>query len=284
MRRPTVMQSRLLLLAIGVVVGISQTILAWERGAAPTEVLAPALYIPIFAGAIFLGLAGGLVAAAGSSVVYTLVLVDQSSALGMRLFMALLVNRVFTYVLYGILVAVGVRYIEGRLQKLELYDQVDDTTELYNSSFFLEDSDLEMSRAARYQSIFSVAELRFGPDVFERASRRRHHRVVREFSRVLRRAVRTVDRPVRVDDGGGGDMFLVILPETGREGSAILAGRLEEAARRFLAQQSLVPDGNVSARALTFPDDTDSIEALRGEVAEADARRRVLAPSDAEAR
>lgn len=123
MRRPTLIQAKLLLLAIGVLVGVSQTILAWERGAAPTEVLAPALYIPVFAGAIFLGLAGGLLGAAASSIVYALVLVDQSSALGMRLFMALLVNRVFTYALYGVLVALGVRYIEGRLRKLELYDQ-----------------------------------------------------------------------------------------------------------------------------------------------------------------
>lgn len=278
MKRVTLIQAKLLLLAIGVGVGMAQTTLAWERGAAPTEVLAPALYIPVFAGAIFVGLWGGLVAAAASSAVYTLALVDQSSALGMRLFTALLVNRVFTYVLYGVLVAVGARYVEGRLRKLELYDQVDDTTELYNSSFFLEDSDLEMNRAARYQSIFSVAELRIGHDLFDGSSRRRHHRALRGFGQVLRQAVRTVDRPARVD-AGDSDRFLVILPETGREGSTILAGRLEEAARSFLAQQKLVPNGNVSARALTFPDDRDSIEELRREVADADARRRVLTPA-----
>lgn len=278
MRRVTLIQAKLLLLAIGVGVGVAQTTLAWERGAAPTEVLAPALYIPVFAGAIFLGLWGGLVAAAGSSVIYTLVLVDQSSAIGMRLFMALLVNRVFTYVLYGVLVAVGARYVEGRLRKLELYDQVDDTTELYNSSFFLEDSDLEMSRAARYHSIFSVAELRLDRDLFEGTGRRRQNRALRDFGKVLRQAVRTVDRAARVEDDDS-DRFLVILPETGREGSAVLAGRLEEAARSFLTQQKLVPNGNVSARALTYPEDNDSIEALRREVTEADARRRVLAPA-----
>lgn len=139
-----------------------------------------------------------------------------------------------------------------------------------------------MSRANRYQSIFSVAELRFGRDLFEGTSRRRHRRALRDFARLLRQAVRSVDRAVRVEDGAS-DRFLVILPETGREGSAVLVGRLEEAAREFLAQQRLVPDGNVSARALTFPDDTDSIEALRREVAEVDAQRRVLAPSGSEA-
>lgn len=282
MRRVTLIQAKLLLLAIGVGVGIAQTTLAWERGAAPTEVLAPALYVPVFAGAIFLGLTGGLIAAAASSAVYTLALVDQSSALGMRLFMALLANRVFTYLLYAVVVALGARYVEGRLRKLELYDQVDDTTELYNSSFFLEDSDLEMNRAQRYQSIFSVAEVRLGRDLFDGSSRRRHNRTLREFAQVLRRAVRTVDRAARVDDGES-DRFLVILPETGHEGSTILAGRLEEAARSFLAQQKLVPNGNVSARALTFPDDAEPIEALRREVADADARRRVLAPSGTDA-
>lgn len=269
---------RALLVVLGSGLALAQALLAWERGAPPTEVLAPVLYIPVFAGAIFFGLAGGLVAAAIASAIYLLVLIDQSSALGIRLFVGLFVNRATTFVFYGVLVALGARYIESRLRKLELYDQIDDETELYNASFFLEDSDLEMARTRRYQSIFSVVEVRLRRELFEGTSRRSYRRTLKEFAGLVRRAVRTVDRPARVR-GDDADAFLIILPETGAEGSAVLTGRLETATRDFLRSRDLVPDGNVSARALTLPDDDEPLAALRQEVAEADARRRALAPS-----
>ena len=282
-KRPTFLQARLLLLTLGVGLAVGQAILAWERGAPPTEVLAPILYIPVFAGAIFFGLAGGLVAATGSSALYALVLLDQSSALGMALFVGLLLNRVATFVFYAVLVALGSRFIEGRLRKLEIYDQVDDDTTLYNAAFFLEDSDLEMSRARRYQSIFSVAEVRMDRGLFAGTSSRKYKRALRELGGLLGRAVRTVDRPARVDDGTS-DRFLVILPETGHEGSQTLAGRLETATRNFLAERDITANGTVSARALTFPGNESELEALRQEVADADARRRAISDKEGVAR
>ncbi len=275
-RRFTVLQVRLLLLVLGTGVSIGQAMLAWERGASPTEVLAPVLYIPVFAGALFMGLWGGLAGAAISSVTYLLVLVDQSSSIGMRVFVGLLVSRVSTFVFYGLVVAVGTRFIERRLTKLELHDYIDDDTQLYNASFFLEDSDLEMSRAKRYRSIFSVAEVRMDRSAMEATSRRKHRRMIRDLATVLRRSVRGVDRPVRVDDGAS-ERFLVILPETGKEGSQVLVGRLEETARRFLAEHRIVADGLVSTQALAYPDDQESLDTLRREVAEVNDRQRVLA-------
>lgn len=280
MRRPTFLQVKLLLLLLGVGLAVGQTVLAWERGAAPTQVLAPALYIPVFAGAVLFGLLGGVVAAAGASLVYVLVLVDEVAAIGVRIFVGLLLTRVATFFFYGVLVALGTRFIESRLRKLELYDQIDDVTELYNGAFFLEDSDLEMNRSNRYQSIFSVAELRMDRELFAGSGNRRYKRALRDLGRMLRRAVRGVDRPARVDDGVS-DRFLVILPETGREGSEVIAGRLEAATRSFLQERRFSPDGNVSWRAMTFPEDQATIESLRREVAEIDAHRRVLAEEGA---
>ncbi len=280
LKRFTVLQVRLLLLVLGFGVAVGQAMLAWERGAPPTEVLAPVLYIPVFAGAILLGLAGGMAGAALSSAVYLLVLVDQASTIGMSLFVGLLLSRVTTFIFYGLVVAVGTRFIERRLQKLELYDHIDDDTQLYNAAFFMEDSDLEISRSRRYQSIFSVAEVRMDLDLFGGASRRKRRRIMRELAATLRKAVRGVDRPVRVEDGRS-ERFLVILPETDKEGSRILAGRLEDATRRFLSEHKFVPDGQVTAQALAFPDDQESLESLRAEVAEVEARHRVLAEGEA---
>lgn len=280
LRQPTFLQVRLLLLVLGVGLSIGQAILAWERGAPPTEVVAPVLYIPVFAGAIFAGLTGGLVAAAISSLIYLLVLVDQSAVLGLKLFVGLLLSRVVTFVFYGLMVAMGTRFIERRLRKLEIYDQIDDDTELYNGSFFLEGSDLEISRARRYQSIFSVAEIRMNQSLLEGASRRRYRRVLRDIAGQFSGAIRGVDRLSRVKDDDS-ERFLFILPETGREGSEVLVGRLEAGMRQLLQDHNLTANGHVSSRVLTLPDDQGSLDALRMEVAAGESQRRVIADAGA---
>lgn len=279
MRAPRAAAVKVLIVTLGIGLALAQSALAWDRGAAPTEVFAPLLYIPVFAGAVLFGLPGGLVAAAGSSVIYLLVLIDQSSALGTRLFVGLFVNRAVTFLVYGVLVSLGTRYIEDRLRKLELYDHIDDQTKLFNSAFFLEDSDLEMSRSRRYRSIFSVAEVRLDPALFAGTPRRTHRRLLSDLGGQLQRAVRAMDRPARVVDDGA-ERFLVILPETGFEGSSVLATRLEAGVRTILEHHDVTANGGVSARALTYPDDQEAVEALRREIAEADARRRVLAVED----
>ncbi len=275
LRQPTFLQVRILLLLLGVGLSIGQAMLAWERGAPPTEVVAPILYIPVFAGAIMAGLVGGLVAATFSSLIYLLVLVDQSSVLGLRLFVGLLLSRVVTFVFYGLLVAMGTRFIERRLRKLEIYDQIDDDTELYNGSFFLEGSDLEINRARRYQSIFSVAEVRLDSSLLQGTSRRRYRRVLRDIAGQFSGAIRGVDRLSRVKDDDS-DRFLFILPETGRQGSEVLAGRLEAGMRELLENYKLTANGHVSSRVLTLPDDQGSLDSLREEVAALEAQRKVI--------
>lgn len=276
LRQPTFLQVRILLLVLGVGLSIGQAILAWERGAPPTEVVAPVLYIPVFAGAIFAGLSGGLIAAAISSLIYLLVLVDQSAVLGLKLFVGLLLSRVVTFVFYGLVVAIGTRFIERRLRKLEIYDQIDDDTELYNGSFFLEGSDLEISRARRYQSIFSVAEVRMDSSLLQGTSRRRYRRVLRDVAGQFSGAIRGVDRLSRVKDDHS-DRFLFILPETGRQGSEVLAGRLEAGMRDLLDNHKLTANGHVSSRVLTLPEDQGSLDSLRDEVAAVEAQRKVIA-------
>jgi len=266
---------RLLLLVLGAGLGFGQSVIAWERGAAPTEALAPALFIVVFAGAIFVGVSGGLAGAAIASVLYGLVLVDQSSALGIRLFLGLLISRVATYFFYGLMVAVGTRFIESRLYKLELYDQIDDETKLYNASFFLHDAELETSRATRYQSLFSVAELRIARGELEASGGRRYRRARRDFARIVARAIRTVDRAARVDIGED-ELFLVMLPETGKSGSSLLATRLEASVRELLTERGLAVNGALTSRALSYPDDSEALEELRQNVAAADEKRRVV--------
>lgn len=280
--RLTYLQARILLLILGMGLAVTQTLLAWERGAPPTEVLAPALLVPVFAGAILAYLPGGLAAATLSSLIYGVVLSDTVSAVGMRLFVVQLIVRVFQYYFYAVIISLGARYVEGRLRKLELYDQLDDLTELYNSAFFLEDADLEVSRSNRYRTLFSVSELVVDREAFTGFSRRRYRKAIRELAQRVQNAVRKMDRAARVD-GGDKDMFLIMLPETAREGASIFTGRLEIEAREYLTTMGCVVDARVRSRAIAYPDDPDDLATLRQEVAELDLQRRALKADSEEA-
>lgn len=280
MRAPRSSQVRLLILGLGVGLALAQSLTGWERGAAPSEVFAPLLYIPVFAGAIYFGLPGAAGAVVLAAIMYLMVLAGQSSATGTRVFVGLFLNRLLTFAIYGVVVAVGTRYVESRLQKLDRYDHIDDETKLFNSAFFLEDSELEMGRSRRYNSVFSVAEVRLDRSLFDGRRRRAYQHSVKEVGDHLRRVLRAVDRPARVTDANA-DRFLVILPETGAEGSAVLRSRLDAGIRDLLAERRMDVDGNLSSRALSFPDDREALELLRQEVAEVDAERRLLSTAEA---
>lgn len=273
--RLTYLQARFLLLVLGVGVAAAQTALAWDRGAPPTEVLAPALFVLVVFGAIFFVLPGALVGAGLASLVYGTLLADQVAVVGLGSFTILLASRVTLYVLFGVVLALGVRYIEGRLRKLELYDQIDDDTGLFNSAFFLEDTDLERGRADRYRTLFSVVDCTIDHDAFEGVSRRRYRRTLRDLATSVESSVRRVDRASRVDDGAG-DRFLLVLPQTGAEGAGVFAGRFEGAVGEFLTERGVAVDGHVRVEALTYPDAPERLEALRGEIAALEAERRAV--------
>jgi hypothetical protein len=290
----TFFRARLLLLVLGAGFAIGQTVLAWDRGAPPSEVLAPALYVPLFAGAIFWGITGGLIAAASCSLIYSLVLVDQSEALGIRAFVGLLVSRITTYILYGLVIAGATRYIESRLAKLELYDQIDDLTGLFNSKFFLESTELEMERSKRYRTLFCVSELDVARETFTGIPKKRYERVIRELSKKLEQGPglrfddpfhrRATDQPVRIDDGQK-DRFFILLPETPPQGAAIFTEKIERATRELLTERGFQVDGRITSRVVAFPEDpehpgwdasSEDLVALRQEIQAVDEARRAI--------
>lgn len=275
MTRLTYLQARLLLLVLGIAVAVSQALLAWERGAASTEVFAPILYIPVFIGAIFFSLPGGLVAAGVSSIVYGTVLADLTAQVGLGQFFVLLVTRVSFYFLFGVVVALGTRYIETRLHKLEIYDQIDDETGLYNSAFFLQDTDLETSRANRYQTFFSVAALDVDREALADLSSRRQRRAIKDLASRIEESIRRVDRAAHTHDGSR-DRFLIVLPQTGEEGARVFSERLEQSSSEFLAERGCNVDGGIAVDTITYPDAPDRLTALREEIADLEERRRTV--------
>src|SRR3546814_5145723 len=72
-------------------------------------------------------------------------------AVGASEFTGLLASRSAAYLIFGAVGGWATQVLEGSLTKLELYDEVDDETGLYNARHLLQQTDLEMERAKRYE-------------------------------------------------------------------------------------------------------------------------------------
>jgi diguanylate cyclase (GGDEF)-like protein len=199
-------------------------------------------------------------------------------AVGVGRFAGLLFSRSMAFLLFGAIGGWADRNLEQSLEKLELYDQIDDETGLYNARFFVQDVDLEMARSRRYKTIFSVAMVSIPAQVFDGLGRRKGRAVLREVGVQLKESVRTMDRAVHAHTTE--HKFAVICPETGPEGIRIFSDRLAERFAALVADRGAeVPGGSLRADAYTFPGDDEALAALRAEFEAIDAQEHVVAAS-----
>jgi GGDEF domain-containing protein len=261
-------QARRLLLGAGLAILVVTALIMLVRKVETAEVVATLLFIPIFIAFVFWGVRGGLIGALVAAVAYFVVRYPAIEAVGAGRFAGLILSRLFAYLAFGLIGGWANEQLQGSLTKLELYDQIDDASGLYNARFFLQDTDLEMSRSTRYQTIFSVALVDIPASAFESHSKRQ--KLVRELAGLLKDSVRTVDRAVH-GKSGTHYRFAVVLPETGPEGARVFADRLADKMGAFLNARGLtVARSDILALAATFPDDEDAIASVRLGFAEID--------------
>jgi GGDEF domain-containing protein len=261
---------RWLLLAAGLFILAAITLITWARRVETVEVVATLLFIPVFLAFAFYDMLGGLAGAAVASAVYILLRLSAIKAVGAGSFVGLIIERVIGYFLFGFLGGLANRQLRASLTKLDLYDQIDDATGLFNARFLVSDTDLEMSRSKRYRSVFSVAVVDVPVASFEALPGRGRARALKDLGRALRDSVRTVDRAAHGDDGTW-HRFAVILPETGTEGAAIFLGRMADQVSGFLGAKGLpLSAEKLRSTAVTFPDDESAMTALRDSFANID--------------
>jgi diguanylate cyclase (GGDEF)-like protein/putative nucleotidyltransferase with HDIG domain len=103
---------------------------------------------------------------------------------------------------------------------------MDALTGLFNRRHFEERLKEEVSRHSRYGDVFSVLMLDL--DQFKSYNDTYGHpagdMVLAEVGRIIRNSIRNVDQAFRY----GGDEFVVILPETGRDDAYVVAERIRE--------------------------------------------------------
>lgn len=257
--------ARRLLLAAGLIVLAVVAAVMYARRVDTVEVGATLLFVPVFVAFVLWGLRGGIAAGVLAALGYAALRYPAIDAVGAGRFVGLMLSRTVAYLAFGIIGGWATRQLEMSLTKLELYDQIDDATGLYNARFFVQDLDLEMSRSRRYQTLFSVAMVEVPNSTLEPLARRPRARLIRELGRLLGDSVRTVDRAAHAA-GAGGHYFAAILPETGAEGASIFTERLAEKVGAYIARQgaSLPPEGLQSISA-TFPGDDALLGVLKEE-------------------
>lgn len=258
-------KARRLIVLTGLVVLLVVVSVMYARRVDSIEVVATLLFVPIFLAFAFRGVIGGVVAALGAIATYAALRYPAIDAVGLSEFTGLIVSRSAAYLIFGAIGGWSTQVLEGSLTKLELYDEVDDETGLYNARHLLHQTDLEMSRARRYQTLFSVVLLDLPSAPFLALKPRARRTVLRDLGRLLGEGVRNVDHVVHARDGDV-HRLAAVLPETAHEGAEIFRGRFDARVREYLTSRGVAMEvDQLPARALTFPGDEEGIEALRAD-------------------
>jgi len=263
--------SRRLVLALGLGVLLVIVAVMFVRRVETIEVYAALLFIPVFLAFVVWGLPGGLAAGVGAALAYAALRQPAIEAVGSGRFVNLIVGRSIGYLAFGAIGGWAAQQLEESLEKLDVYDVIDDETGLNNARFFVQDTDMEMARAARYKTLFSVAVVDIPAAALDGLGRRPRAAVLRHLGRQLREAIRSMDRAVHTR-AGGNHRFVVVCPETGPEGARVFVDRLADSIAGLLRDRGVpIAGGTVLARATyTYPGDDDRLAALRQEFAAID--------------
>lgn len=263
-------RARRLILAAGLIVLLLVAVLMYVRRVDQVEVAGTLLFIPIFLAFVYGGIRGGLIAGVLAGLAYAALRYPAADLVGFGRFTGLTLSRALAYIAFGAIGGIANAQLGASLTKLDLFDQIDDATGLFNARFFVDNTGLEMERADRYQTIFCVVVVDVPGEVMAGVNRRNQSRVIKELGRTIKDSIRTVDRGVHAVDGER-HRFATILPETGSEGGRVFAGRLAERMSEVLAHRGAIDPQRVSFDVATFPGDSEDLQELRRDFASLEA-------------
>src|SRR4051794_35424581 len=126
-------RARQLLLATGLVVLAVICLVTWARRVDTVEVIATLLFVPIFIAFVYRGVIGGVIAALAATAIYAALRAPAIDAIGASQFTGLITSRAAAYLIFGAVGGWSTQVLEGSLEKLDLYDEIDDETGLYNA-------------------------------------------------------------------------------------------------------------------------------------------------------
>lgn len=159
---------------------------------------------------------------------------------------------------YAAIAIENARYFE-RVRELVI---TDDLTGLYNARYLLEFLDYEVDRARRYGAPVSLVflDLDFFKDVNDTYGHLVGSRILTEMGGLIQKHIRKADMAARY----GGDEFVLVLPNTGKEGAHTMASNLRQVVKNhyFLADQGYHIRVTASFGVASYPADAKSKLAL----------------------
>jgi hypothetical protein len=226
-------RARNLLLLSGMILIALLGLIAVARGVDQVEVIATLLFLPVFVAFLLFGIRGGFWFGLVASLVYVALRIPSIRLLGLTPLSGQLAARVIGYLGFGIGGGWASQQVKSALDKLASQDDIDDETGLGNARAMLQMTDLERTRADRYQKVFSVALADVAEPAWASLPKRQQEGAVKGLGQKLRRAVRANDHVSHARQETH-HLIGVVLPETGPEGARIAADNL----RKLLVEQA----------------------------------------------
>jgi diguanylate cyclase (GGDEF)-like protein/putative nucleotidyltransferase with HDIG domain len=168
----------------------------------------------------------------------------------------------FTTVAAAIIIAV-IYVVARAFERTERQSLTDALTGLPNRRYFHDILDRELIRSQRNSRPLSLinVDLDHFKAVNDEYGHSKGDEILRAFAKVLKEQVRSIDLPVRY----GGEEFLVLLPDTDKEGAVMVAEKIRRAADRLsIPRLGSMPGRKVtvSAGIATHPNDSLAGEEL----------------------
>ncbi|MDF1555417.1 MAG: sensor domain-containing diguanylate cyclase [Deferrisomatales bacterium] len=180
--------------------------------------------------------------------------VELVNSMGEKLFSEADLKILSTIADYAAIAIENARYFETA-HELVISD---DLTGLFNARHLLEFLDYELDRAKRYGTCLSMVFLDL--DRFKQVNDTHGHlvgsRLLVEVGQIIKKHIRKADIAARY----GGDEFVIVLPNTGKEGATTMAQNLRDLMREhyFLASEGYRIRLTASFGVACYPDDAQS--------------------------
>lgn len=253
-----------LIIAVGVAAIAGSLFFSFQGEPQFEEVVAQFLLLGVLIAAAHWGRNGGFAAALIASLAYIVLripLVIESRGLTADI-ATLIVVRVLSYGLVGIVGGELCARLKYLFVRLESSSSVDYWSQVYNQQFITRTLETTLGQFDRYHSPFSVLVIAIAPALTAELRDSRHRMLVRGVANHIRNDIRLVDEVGRLDDG----RYLVILPHTPRDGGVVAADRIKAGVAGVLGAQ----EDSVSATLLSAPEDrteiSDMVVSLREEL------------------
>src|SRR5688572_3133879 len=131
-------RAKTLILMSGLIVIGVVGLVAVSRGMDPIEVAGTLLFVPVFAGFLFVGIRGGVALGIVAAVAYIHLRIPAIRLVRWSPLSGQILARVAGYIVFGLVGGSAVEQIRAALEKLELHDTVDDETGLGNARSMFE--------------------------------------------------------------------------------------------------------------------------------------------------